>query len=121
MAKIVHVIGTGTIGEPLTGILCQHAKELGLDEVTFHKRTPLKTDRSKVVNLVDRRGAKLAVDSVPVPPFPVLGYSSVRISYWWCYFYCCVVALVVRGRKLRSGISVVVYRGRERNLRRSLI
>lgn len=73
MAKIVHVIGTGTIGEPLTGILCQHAKELGLDEVTFHKRTPLKTDRSKVVNLVDRRGAKLAVDSDRMDDFKSMG------------------------------------------------
>ena len=41
----VHVIGTGTIGEPLIGLLCDHKDQLGIDEVTFHKRTPQKTDR----------------------------------------------------------------------------
>src|SRR4029453_3605524 len=60
-SKIVHVIGTGTIGEPLIGLLTNHREQLGVDEVSFHKRTPLVTDRSKVVNLV-KRGAKLAVD-----------------------------------------------------------
>jgi glyceraldehyde-3-phosphate dehydrogenase (NAD(P)) len=60
MAKnIVHVIGTGTIGEPLTGLLCDFRKELGIDEVTFHKRTPLQGDKTKVTNLV-KRGARLA-------------------------------------------------------------
>ena len=34
---------------------------LGIDEVTFHKRTPLVTDRPKVLNLM-KRGAHLAVD-----------------------------------------------------------
>jgi len=59
--KVVHVIGTGTIGEPLIGLLTTMKEPLGLDEITFHKRTPLKTDRSKVREL-QRRGAKLAVD-----------------------------------------------------------
>ena len=35
--KIVHVVGTGTIGEPLIGILCEQKSNLGIDEVTFHK------------------------------------------------------------------------------------
>ena len=39
--KIVHVVGTGTIGEPLIGLLCDFGSELGIDEVTFHKHTPL--------------------------------------------------------------------------------
>ncbi|MCH7911966.1 MAG: hypothetical protein IH856_02855, partial [Deltaproteobacteria bacterium] len=47
--KIVHVVGTGTIGEPLIGILATFRKQFGIDEVTFHKRTPLLTDRSKVI------------------------------------------------------------------------
>ena len=38
--KIVHVVGTGTIGEPLIGLLCDFKDELGVDEVTFHKNTP---------------------------------------------------------------------------------
>jgi hypothetical protein len=34
--RIVHVVGTGTIGEPLIGLLASFRKELGIDEVTFH-------------------------------------------------------------------------------------
>ncbi len=60
--KVVHVVGTGTIGEPLTGLLLAHREEFGIDEVTFHKRTPLLTDRSKVTNLV-AKGARLATDA----------------------------------------------------------
>jgi glyceraldehyde-3-phosphate dehydrogenase type II len=59
--KIVHVVGTGTIGEPLIGILNTFREPFGIDEVTFHKRTPLLTDRSKVIVLT-QRGAKLCVD-----------------------------------------------------------
>ncbi len=59
--RIVHIIGTGTIGEPLIGLLATFRNELGIDEITFHKRTPLLKDRSKVLALQDR-GAKLAVD-----------------------------------------------------------
>ncbi len=58
---VVHVVGTGTIGEPLVGLLLEMQKPLGFDEITFHKRTPLLTDRSKVVALINR-GAKLCVD-----------------------------------------------------------
>ncbi len=57
--KIVHIVGTGTIGEPLIGLFCDFKEELGIDEVTFHKNTPLTTDRSKVKSLF-RRGARLA-------------------------------------------------------------
>jgi len=60
--NVVHVIGTGTIGEPLLGLLAAFREPLGIDDVTFHKRTPLVSDRSKVHNLI-RRGAKLAVDA----------------------------------------------------------
>lgn len=59
--RIVHVIGTGTIGEPLIGLLATFRQELGIDEVTFHKRSPLLTDRSKVFSL-QKRGARLAVN-----------------------------------------------------------
>ncbi len=59
--SVVHVVGTGTIGEPLIGLLAGFKDRLGIDEITFHKRTPLLTDRSKVAALV-RQGAKLAVD-----------------------------------------------------------
>jgi len=69
---VVHVIGTGTIGEPVTGLLCELKNELGIEEVTFHKRTPLLTDRSKVKALI-ARGAKLCVDSSAVKGFQDLG------------------------------------------------
>ncbi len=71
-SAIVHVIGTGTIGEPLTGLLAQMREPLGIEEVTFHKRTPLLTDRSKVVNLI-KRGAKLCVDAGAAKGFQDLG------------------------------------------------
>ncbi len=59
--KIIHIIGTGTIGEPLIGLFAEKKELLGFDEVTFHKRTPLLTDRSKVKSLI-RKGARLCVD-----------------------------------------------------------
>jgi len=73
MAKnIVHVVGTGTIGEPLTGMLSDFRDELGLDEVTFHKRTPLLTDRSKVAALI-KRGARFVTDSRSFDGFREIG------------------------------------------------
>jgi hypothetical protein len=60
--KTVLVVGTGTIGEPLLGLLCNFKAQLGIDEVLFHKRTPLLSDRSKVQDL-QRRGARLVTDS----------------------------------------------------------
>ena len=59
--KIIHVIGTGTIGEPLIGLLSDYREKLGIDEITFHKKSPLRNDRSKVIDLL-HRGARLAVD-----------------------------------------------------------
>ena len=46
--KIVHIVGTGTIGEPLIGILCEQKSNLGIDEVTFHKHSPLTLDKPKI-------------------------------------------------------------------------
>lgn len=70
--KIVHIVGTGTIGEPLVGILSTFKEAFGIDEVTFHKRTPLLTDRSKVVASC-REGAKLAVDKERWHKFAEMG------------------------------------------------
>ena len=71
---IVHVIGTGTIGEPLIGLLAGLKQQLGFEEVTFHKRTPLVEERSKVRDLV-RRGAALAVDEDRQSSFEELGHA----------------------------------------------
>ncbi len=73
MKKIVHVVGTGTIGEPLIGLFTDFHKHLGVDEVTFHKRTPMTTERAKVNHLL-QRGAKLAVDSDKKNDFEALGH-----------------------------------------------
>ena len=70
--KIVHIVGTGTIGEPLVGILSTFREQFGVDEVTFHKRTPLATDRSKVL-VSCRKGAKLAVDKERWSKFTEMG------------------------------------------------
>ena len=80
MATSVYVIGTGTIGEPLIGLICAHREEFGIDEVIFHKRTPLKTDRSKVVELIKRRGAKLAVDADRAEDFREMGMQPTYMA-----------------------------------------
>ncbi len=72
--NIVHVVGTGTIGEPLIGLLVDNREAFGIDEVTFHKRTPLIEERSKIDDLV-RRGAVLAVDDDRWSGFESLGIS----------------------------------------------
>jgi glyceraldehyde-3-phosphate dehydrogenase/erythrose-4-phosphate dehydrogenase len=60
MKKNVLIIGTGTIGEPLIGLLSDLKNELGIN-VLFHKRTPLIDEWAKVESLC-ARGAKLVVD-----------------------------------------------------------
>jgi glyceraldehyde-3-phosphate dehydrogenase (NAD(P)) len=70
--KIVHVVGTGTIGEPLIGLLTDYKTQLGIDEITFHKNTPLISDSSKVYDL-QKRGARLAVNEDRFQDFKDLG------------------------------------------------
>lgn len=72
--KIVHVVGTGTIGEPLIGLLADNREHFGIDEVTFHKRTPLLTERAKV-NDLEGRGAVLSVDDDRRSAFEELGHA----------------------------------------------
>jgi glyceraldehyde-3-phosphate dehydrogenase (NAD(P)) len=72
--NIVHIVGTGTIGEPLIGIFTDFREKLGFDEVTFHKRTPLASDRSKLNHLLSR-GAKLATESDQRDAFEKLGHQ----------------------------------------------
>jgi len=62
MSNIVHVVGTGTIGEPLIGLLCDLKNPLGIDEVTFYKHSPVLTDRPKVKGLLDRGGMLVVQD-----------------------------------------------------------
>src|SRR6266581_4508895 len=75
MAKknIVHVVGTGTIGEPLVGLFTKYKDAWGIDEVTFHKRTPKADDRAMVEHLIGR-GGKLVVDDEAREEFNLLGH-----------------------------------------------
>lgn len=75
--NIVHVIGTGTIGEPLIGLFTDFKEKWGIDEVTFHKRTPAVNDRAMVDFLINR-GANLAADENARDEFARLGH---RVSY----------------------------------------
>ena len=70
--RVVHIIGTGTIGEPLIGLFLNLREQLELDEVTFHKNRALLGDRAKVKNLI-RRGAKLVVAEEKMSDFEKLG------------------------------------------------
>lgn len=79
MAKknIVHVVGTGTIGEPLIGLFTDFKEKWNIDEVTFHKRTPAANDRATVEHLINR-GARLVVDEQARDDFARLGH---RVSF----------------------------------------
>lgn len=70
--KVIHIIGTGTIGEPLIGLLADMKESLGIDKVTFHKRTPLLYERAKVKSLI-KRGAYLATDKKMMKGFSSIG------------------------------------------------
>jgi glyceraldehyde-3-phosphate dehydrogenase (NAD(P)) len=74
---VVHVVGTGTIGEPLIGLFTDFKDKWGIDEVTFHKRTPAVNDRAMVDFLINR-GGKLVSDESARDEFARLGH---RVSY----------------------------------------
>ncbi len=73
----VHVVGTGTIGEPLLGLLCNFRKELGIGTISFNKKQALTSDRAKVKNLIDR-GAELCADENMISQFEDL---DMKVSY----------------------------------------
>lgn len=77
MSKIIHIVGTGTIGEPLIGLFSDFRDKFGIDEVTFHKRTPLSYERARIEHLMSR-GAKLVTGSDRKADFEALGHE---VSY----------------------------------------
>jgi glyceraldehyde-3-phosphate dehydrogenase (NAD(P)) len=77
--NIVHVVGTGTIGEPLIGLLCDAREDLGIDEVTFYKHSPKLEDRPKIRGLI-KRGANLSVANDKVNEFQDLGIDPMYNS-----------------------------------------
>ncbi|OGF57681.1 MAG: hypothetical protein A2Z21_05380 [Candidatus Fraserbacteria bacterium RBG_16_55_9] len=70
--RSVLVVGTGTIGEPLIGLLSVMREQAGIDEIIFHKNSPRLEDRPRINQLV-QKGAKLAVDEEKVGQFKQLG------------------------------------------------
>ncbi|MBP6875013.1 MAG: hypothetical protein KBD56_02985 [Candidatus Eisenbacteria bacterium] len=68
----VHVVGTGTIGEPLIGLLCSFRKDLGIETISFNKKQALTYDRPKVKALI-QRGAMLCADKEMIPQFEEKG------------------------------------------------
>ena len=70
--KIVHIVGTGTIGEPLIGILCEQKSNLGIDEITFHKHSAITKDKPKIDNLI-KKGARLSVLEDRLDDFKAIG------------------------------------------------
>ena len=77
MSKNVMVIGTGTIGEPLIGLLAEHKDALGLDDVIFFIRTPLSDEKGKVEALL-RKGSKIVSSSDTLSDFKQLGFSEIE-------------------------------------------
>jgi len=74
----VLVVGTGTIGEPLIGLLSDFKDELGI-RVFFHKRTPLLDEKAKVNSLI-KRGANLVVDQDKRDAFRNLDHEAATTS-----------------------------------------
>lgn len=70
--RVVHVVGTGTLGEPVISLLLNLQHDLEVDEVTFHKNRPLLNDRTKIIRLI-RRGARLVAEKEKWVDFEKLG------------------------------------------------
>ena len=77
--KNVLVVGTGTIGEPLIGLLAQHREALGIDNVYFFKRTPLSDEKGKVESLI-RKGSKLVSTNDALDEFEKLGFKAENVE-----------------------------------------
>jgi glyceraldehyde-3-phosphate dehydrogenase (NAD(P)) len=74
--QVIHVVGTGTLGEPLISLLLNLQKDLEVDEITFHKNTPALNDRVNIKNLI-HKGAKLAVEEDKMVDFEKIGLQPV--------------------------------------------
>lgn len=70
--RVLHVVGTGTLGEPVISLLLNLQDNLEADEITFHKNRPLRHDSSKIKRLI-QRGAKLVVEADRIADFEKLG------------------------------------------------
>ena len=81
--KNILLVGTGTIGEPLIGLIAENKDALGIDNVFFFKRTPLVDEVGKVEALI-RKGAQLFTTKDRIDEFKSLGFTeakNVEIAY----------------------------------------
>jgi glyceraldehyde-3-phosphate dehydrogenase (NAD(P)) len=102
-SKNILVVGTGTIGEPLIGLLAAMKGEFGIDEVLFHKRTPLLTDRSKVSDLV-RRGAVFVADANRLDDFREIGLDPQYRTEDALENATCVIDCTPAGNKMKEDL-----------------
>lgn len=100
-SKNILVMGTGTIGEPLIGLLASIKEEFGIDEVLFHKRTPLLSDRSKVADLV-RRGAIFVADANRQEDFREIGLDPQYKTEDALENATCVIDCTPAGNKMKE-------------------
>ena len=70
--RTIHIVGIGTIGEPLVRLLLDAQQAWEVDEITFHKHRPRREDRVKIQSLIGH-GARLAVDAEKMTQFKELG------------------------------------------------
>ena len=55
----VHVVGVGTIGEPVLRLLLRHRDAFGISRLSFHKRSARRSEVPKLASLI-KAGAELA-------------------------------------------------------------
>lgn len=70
----VLVIGTGTIGLPLIGLLARFKDNFGIDNVFFNKNTPPSHDLAQIMKMIGL-GAKLVTDESKFEKFEELGLT----------------------------------------------
>lgn len=77
--KIVHIIGTGTVGVPLISILTERKNELGIEEITFQPDVNALSNKALIKGLA-ARGAKLTVAESQTDQFTSLGFKVEYIA-----------------------------------------
>jgi glyceraldehyde-3-phosphate dehydrogenase/erythrose-4-phosphate dehydrogenase len=70
--NIVHVVGTGTVGAPLIGILSSRCKNSGVEEVTFQP-DPTEIRNIALLKGLVSHGAKLAIPEEHIDEFASVG------------------------------------------------
>jgi len=73
--KIVHIVGTGTIGEPLIALLASLHRSLGIDEVSFQPDIAALQNKAIIKGLI-HKGAKLCVAPEQTDFFSGLGLKA---------------------------------------------